>query len=125
MVRCQLSKLLHIIIAPIFQHLLQIPTCNGTQQAMLGKGSVLFSHNDLPELWDTRGNGGLRTFLPNLLAQQFPPHRSRGHLEAKIPWVVHELQDSMRRIVTWPIPELVNARVPSRPPSVSLSEVSE
>ena len=125
MVFSQLRQLLHTLLSPVLQNLLQIPSRNRSQLSSFLVSSLRLPLNDLPHLRNAGCDHGLGTLLPDLLAQQLPANCTRCHRETQVSGVVHELQDSVGCIISWTIAELVYSRVPTRPLGIPLREVGK
>ena len=125
MVFSQLRQLLHTLLPPVLQDLLQILSRNRSQLSSFLVSSLRLPLNDLLHLRNAGCDHGLGTLLPHLPAQQLPANCTRCHRETQVSGVVHQLQDSVGCIISWTIAELVYPRVPTRPLGIPLREVGK
>jgi len=118
-----ITKSFDVLFGPIAQSLLEVPPRPLAQRAsfltLAERALALHRVADVPYAVLDERAGGL---VLQSVREHVPTGRARGHLELEVARAVDELEHRMRRIVTRPVAELVDARVPARARGVACCE---
>lgn len=117
-------EILNPLFVPVSEDLLQVPQRPLPQHPTLLLSSTLpLLPDEFPKARDSLVDEVLPRRLPHTAAEDIPPHRPGSHLVPNVSWVIDQLEDGVRRVISLAVAVFVDTSVTPRSVDVALGKL--